>query len=198
MRYNRLRDIGLTDDQIKKNLLFATDKVGDTMKVSLDPKPGQGLVRRAPPDLSVIARSRAEVGKGSGADYLYTYLRTFYRDDTKADRLEQPRLPRRRACRTRCGSCRASGARSFVEVKDPHDPSEDGAPLRRLRAGHARHARRARSTTRRSATWSPTCSGWASRRRNSACASASACCIFLGLLIVITWRLNAAYWKDVS
>ena len=38
MRYNRMHDIGLTDDEIKKNLLFATDKVGDTMKVALDPK----------------------------------------------------------------------------------------------------------------------------------------------------------------
>ena len=38
MRYNRLRDIGLTEDQIKKNLMFATDKVGDVMKVTLDPK----------------------------------------------------------------------------------------------------------------------------------------------------------------
>ena len=38
MRYNRLHDIGLTDEQIKKNLLFATDKVGDTMKPTLDPK----------------------------------------------------------------------------------------------------------------------------------------------------------------
>jgi ubiquinol-cytochrome c reductase cytochrome c1 subunit len=38
MRYNRMRDIGLTEEQIKANLLFATDKVGDTMKASLDPK----------------------------------------------------------------------------------------------------------------------------------------------------------------
>ena len=44
MRFNRLRDIGLSDDQIKKNLLFPTDKVGDTMKVALDPR-RQGVVR---------------------------------------------------------------------------------------------------------------------------------------------------------
>ena len=34
MRYNRLRDIGLTEQQIKDNLLFTTDKVGDTMKAA--------------------------------------------------------------------------------------------------------------------------------------------------------------------
>ena len=83
MRYNRLHDIGLTDDEIKKNLLFATDKVGDTMKTTLDPKQAKDWFGAAPPDLSVIARSRAEVGKGSGADYLYTLWRTFYRDDTR-------------------------------------------------------------------------------------------------------------------
>ena len=46
MRYNRLRDIGLTEQQIKDNLLFTTDKVGETMKAAIDPTPGQGLVRR--------------------------------------------------------------------------------------------------------------------------------------------------------
>ena len=84
MRYNRMHDIGLTDEQIKGNLLFAADKVGDTMKVSLDPKQAAQWLGAAPPDLSVIARSRADMSKGSGADYLYTYLRTYYRDDTKA------------------------------------------------------------------------------------------------------------------
>ena len=83
MRYNRLHDIGLNDDQIKKNLLFATEKVGDTMKTTLDPRQAKDFFGAAPPDLSVIARSRAETGKGSGADYLYTLWRTFYRDDAK-------------------------------------------------------------------------------------------------------------------
>src|SRR6266568_2188609 len=84
MRYNRMKDLGLTDEQIKQNLLFATDKVGDTMKISFDPKQAKEWLAAAPPDLSVIARSRADTAKGSGADYLYTYLRTYYRDDTKA------------------------------------------------------------------------------------------------------------------
>ena len=76
MRYNRMKDLGLTEPDIKKNLLFANDKVGDTMKVSLDPKQAKEWLGAPPPDLSVIARSRADIGKGSGADYLYTYLRT--------------------------------------------------------------------------------------------------------------------------
>ena len=83
MRYNRLQDIGLTELQIKNNLLFATDKVGETMKASIDPKQAKDWFGANPPDLTVIARSRAGSG-GSGADYLYTYMRTFYRDETKA------------------------------------------------------------------------------------------------------------------
>ena len=83
MRFNRLTDIGLTEQQIKDNLLFTTDKVGETMKVAMDPKQAKDWFGGNPPDLTVIARSRSGSG-GTGADYLYTYLRTYYRDDSKA------------------------------------------------------------------------------------------------------------------
>jgi ubiquinol-cytochrome c reductase cytochrome c1 subunit len=84
MRFNRLRDIGLTEQQIKDNLLFTTDKVGGTMKASIDPRQAKEWFGGNPPDLTLVARSRSAVGKGTGADYLYTYLRTFYPDPTKA------------------------------------------------------------------------------------------------------------------
>jgi ubiquinol-cytochrome c reductase cytochrome c1 subunit len=83
MRFNRLMDIGLTEAQIKDNLLFTTDKVGDNMKVSMDPKQAKEWFGGVPPDLTVIARSRAG-HNGTGADYLYTYLRSYYRDESKA------------------------------------------------------------------------------------------------------------------
>jgi ubiquinol-cytochrome c reductase cytochrome c1 subunit len=83
MRYNRLQDIGLTEQQIKDNLLFTSDRVGDTMKANVDPKQAKDWFGATPPDLTLIARSRAGQG-GTGADYLYTYMRTFYKDDTKA------------------------------------------------------------------------------------------------------------------
>jgi ubiquinol-cytochrome c reductase cytochrome c1 subunit len=82
MRYNRLQDIGLTEQQIKDNLLFATDKVGDTMKSAIDPRQAKEWFGAVPPDLTLVARSRAGHG-GSGPDYLYTFLRTFYRDPAK-------------------------------------------------------------------------------------------------------------------
>jgi ubiquinol-cytochrome c reductase cytochrome c1 subunit len=79
MRYNRLQDIGLTDAQIRDNLIFTDVKVGDLMRIAMDPKDAKNWFGAAPPDLSVIARSRASAD-GSGADWLYTYLRGFYRD----------------------------------------------------------------------------------------------------------------------
>ena len=76
MRYNRLIDIGLTEKQIKDNLLFAGEKVGDTMKVAMNPKDAKQWFGVAPPDLSVEVRAR-------GADWVYAYLRGFYRDSSR-------------------------------------------------------------------------------------------------------------------
>ena len=82
MRYNRLQDIGLTEQQIRDNLVFTGVKVGELMKVAMDPTEAKEWFGTMPPDLTVIARARASHA-GSGSDWLYTYLRTFYRDDTR-------------------------------------------------------------------------------------------------------------------
>lgn len=82
MRYNRLTDLGLSEQQIKDNLLFTTDKIGEQMKISMQQSDAKVWFGAAPPDLTVIARARASEF-GSGADWLYTYLRTFYRDDAR-------------------------------------------------------------------------------------------------------------------
>lgn len=76
-RYNRMaRDIGLTDEQVIDNLMFASDKVGETMTIAMSRKDGKAWFGAPPPDLSLVARSR-------GADWLYTYMRTFYVDETR-------------------------------------------------------------------------------------------------------------------
>ena len=54
MRFNRLTDIGLSTQDIKDNLLFTTDKVGDTMKIAMDPKQAKDWFGGTPPDLTVI------------------------------------------------------------------------------------------------------------------------------------------------
>ncbi|MES2354540.1 MAG: cytochrome c1 [Pseudomonadota bacterium] len=76
MRYSRLTDLGLTEQQIKENLVLTGSKVGDTMTIAMQKGNAKEWFGAAPPDLSVIARSR-------GADWLYTYLRTFYKDDSR-------------------------------------------------------------------------------------------------------------------
>lgn len=80
MRYNRLRDIGLNDKQIAENLTFTTDRIGDTMKSNMDPVMAKKWFGVNPPDLTLVARSRSS-RNGPGHDYLYTLLRSYYRDD---------------------------------------------------------------------------------------------------------------------
>lgn len=75
MRYNRLKDIGMSTDEIKA-LLPAGGKLGSTMQGTMDAAAGKAAFGVAPPDLSVTARSR-------GADWLYTYFHSFYKDPAK-------------------------------------------------------------------------------------------------------------------
>jgi len=76
MRWNRLMELGLTEAQIKDNLMFSGDKVGELMSVAMSGKDAQKWFGAVPPDLSIIARAR-------GADWLYSYLRGFYRDPAR-------------------------------------------------------------------------------------------------------------------
>jgi ubiquinol-cytochrome c reductase cytochrome c1 subunit len=73
MRYQRLTDLGLSESQIRDNLLFTGEKVGETMTTAVDPKVAKAAFGVVPPDLALAARSRSR-------DWLYTYLRSFYRD----------------------------------------------------------------------------------------------------------------------
>lgn len=73
MRYNRLTDIGLSEDLIKDNLLFTAEKVGEPMKIAMTQKDAKAWFGAMPPDLSVEVRAR-------GADWVYGYLRGYYRD----------------------------------------------------------------------------------------------------------------------
>ena len=75
MRYNRMaEDLELDEDAVKENLMFAADKVGETMTVAINPQDAESWFGVAPPDLSVIARARGE-------DWLYSFLNGYYRDD---------------------------------------------------------------------------------------------------------------------
>lgn len=79
MRWNRLRDIGIDEAQIKSQLIFGEQKVGDTMTIAMNAHDAKVWFGKAPPDLSVIVRAR-NTAEHRGTDYLYTLLRGFYRD----------------------------------------------------------------------------------------------------------------------
>jgi ubiquinol-cytochrome c reductase cytochrome c1 subunit len=195
MRYNRLRDIGLTDEQIKNNLLFTGEKVGDLMKTVLSAKDAKEWFGAVPPDLSVIARAKASPA-GSGADWIYTYLRTYYKDDTRPTGWNNMLFPN-------VGMPHAlwelQGVRTaeFVEETDPHDPSKkihkfekfekvtDGklTPIEYdnavadLVAYLQWMGEPAQNTRKRLGVW---------------------VLLFLAGLSVLAWRLNASYWKEVK
>ena len=77
VRYNRLgEDLALTDAQLVENLMFGAGQLHDTMVSSMRPEDGAAWFGVAPPDLSLIARSR-------GVDYVYNYLRGFYADPAR-------------------------------------------------------------------------------------------------------------------
>ena len=121
MRYNRLQDLGLTEDHIRNNLLFTGDKVGDMMEVSLGKKDAKHWFGAEPPDLSVIARAKNS-SAGSGADWLYTYLRTFYKDPSRPtgwNNLVYPNVGMPHVLYELQGEARAK----MVTYTDPHNPS---------------------------------------------------------------------------
>ena len=77
MRYERMgKDLGLDEIQVSENLMFTGGKVGELMTVATSAEDAKAYFGTVPPDLSVIARAR-------GVDWLYTYMRSFYRDDSK-------------------------------------------------------------------------------------------------------------------
>lgn len=87
VRYNRMAaDIGLTEQQLIDNLMFTGERPHDTMRIGMNPDDARRWFGVVPPDLSLIARSR-------GADYLYTFLRSFYADPAKPTGVNNLVLP---------------------------------------------------------------------------------------------------------
>lgn len=92
MRWNRLRDIGISESQIKDQLIFGDQKVGDTMTIAMAPRDAKNWLGKTPPDLSVIIRARS-TEEHKGTDYVYTLLRSFYRDKSSLTGWNNPLYP---------------------------------------------------------------------------------------------------------
>lgn len=194
MRYSRLKDLGLTDDQIRANLLLAGDKVGDLMTTNLTVKDAKEWFGAAPPDLSVIARSRASEA-GSGPDWLYTYLRSYYKDDTRPtgwNNMVYPNVAMPHVLWELQGVRTAE----FEEVTDEESHAkklefkkfvtvtpgkltalEYDQNVADLVAYLTWMAEPAQNTRKRLGVW---------------------VLIWLSMLSVLAWRLNASYWKEVK
>ena len=65
------RDLELSDEQLSENLMFNADKTFETINVSMPPAAAERWFGVAPPDLSLIGRAK-------GADYIYSFLKSFY------------------------------------------------------------------------------------------------------------------------
>lgn len=77
MRYSRMaEDLGIAPDTLQSDYMITTDKPGDTMQVALSDQQAAQFFGTKVPDLSLVTRSR-------GSDWVYTYLRNFYVDESR-------------------------------------------------------------------------------------------------------------------
>jgi ubiquinol-cytochrome c reductase cytochrome c1 subunit len=192
MRYNRLQDIGITEQQIKDNLLFADVKVGDVMKAAIDPKDAKEWFGANPPDLTLVARSRSGHG-GTGADYLYTYMRTFYRDaerPTGWNNLVFPNVGMPHAL------WQLQGEREpeWETLKEHGHEEKVFKGWKQLSPGAMTPLQydQAVGDLVGYLEW------MAEPAQNHRVRVGAWVMLFLAVLTVIVWRLNAAFWKDVK
>jgi ubiquinol-cytochrome c reductase cytochrome c1 subunit len=191
MRYNRLRDIGLTEQQIKDNLVFGSAKVGDTMKSAIDPKQAKDWFGAVPPDLTLIARSRAGHG-GTGADYLYTYLRTFYRDPARPTGWNNMVFPN------------VGMPHVLWELQGVREPVFEKAEEHGKEVEVFKGWKQVSPGTMTAEQYDQAVGDlvgflqWMGEpAQNSRVRIGAWVLLFLAAFTVIVWRLNAAYWKDV-
>lgn len=192
MRYNRLRDIGLNDKQIAENLTFATDKIGDTMKAAIDPKMAKDWFGKVPPDLTLVARSRASTA-GSGPDYLYTLLRTYYRDDTKPTGWNNKAFPN------------IGMPHPLWELQGERKPVYDKVMSHGHEVEVLRGWEQVKPGTMTQAQYDQNVGDlvaylqWmAEPAANNRVRIGVWVLLFLTAFTVVAWRLNAAFWKDVK
>jgi ubiquinol-cytochrome c reductase cytochrome c1 subunit len=192
MRFNRLQDIGISEQQIKDNLLFISEKVGDTMKSPIDPKEAKEWFGAVPPDLTLIARSRAGHG-GTGADYLYTYMRTFYRDPSRPTGWNNLVFPN------------VGMPHVLYQLQGDREPVFDKMEEHGHEVEVFKGWKQVTPGTMTSQQYDQAVGDlvgylqWmAEPAQNHRVRVGTWVLLFLTLLTVIVWRLNAAFWKDVK
>ena len=195
MRYNRLRDLGLTEDQIRNNLLFTGEKVGELMTTSMAAKDAKAWFGVVPPDLSVITRAKSGPA-GSGGDYLYTYLRTFYKDDARPTGFNNLVVPNVAMPHVLWQIQGVQGAK-WVDEKDPHDPSKSVhkfAGFEQLTPGTMSKMEfdTAVADLVGYMEWMAEPAQQTRKRLGVVVL------LFLSCFAFLAWRLNASFWKEVK
>ncbi|MCB5363639.1 cytochrome c1 [Pusillimonas sp. CC-YST705] len=223
LRYNKLTELGLTEDEIRKNLMFASDKIGDLMTIAMSRGEGTKWFGAPPPDLSVIARAKSVNLGPTGVDYIYNFMRTFYRDNSKLTGWDNavfanPAMPH--ALWTEQGpityvrtsfapKATDDGKTEWVRTVTTFDPQGFKEVETEVVANHrggetVQHSfqyadRSARTTFDNNVADLANFLGWMAepnqlfRKRLGVWVI-----LFLGLFLVVAWRLNAAYWKHVK
>jgi len=195
MRYESLRRIGLSDEQIQHNLIFGQAKLGDTMRVAMTPEQAEKWFGTEPPDLTIITKALAS-HRGSGADYLYTYLRTFYRDDSRPTGWNNLTFPGVNMPNP-LWMLQGERAANFRVGPDPSDPAvklKTFVGYTQLRPG-SETPHEFDSTVADLVAYMQ----WMAepdqllRKRLGVIVL-----IFLGVFTFLTWKLKSEYWKDVT
>lgn len=192
MRFNRLQDIGLTEKEIQGNLNFLSDKVGDLMKTAIDPKQAKAFFGATPPDLTVIARSRAGAG-GTGGDYIYSLLRSYYRDHSKATGWNNTVFPNV-AMPNPLWELQGERVPVWEEVEAHGEKIHVQRGWKQVKPGTLSEAAFDEAVGDLTAylTW------MSEPVRNTRVAIGVWVLMFLGVFAIVAWRLNAAFWKDVK
>jgi ubiquinol-cytochrome c reductase cytochrome c1 subunit len=195
MRYNRLRDLGLTEDQIRENLLFTADKVGGMMTTVLKTKNAKDWFGTLPPDLSVIARARSSES-GSGADWLYTYLRAFYKDDSRPTGWNNRVFPNVGMPHV-LWELQGIQVAKFEEVDNPHEHGKkvhEFVGYEIVKPGKMNKTEYDTAVSDLVAYMSWMAEPAQTQRKQLG----GWVLMFMGLLAFLAWRLNASFWKEVK
>ena len=182
MRYNRLMDLGLSEQQIADNLIFSDTKIGETMTVAMSEEDAKVWFGVAPPDLSVIARSR-------GVDWLYTYLRRFYRDETTVTGWNNPVFPNA-AMPHVLWKLQGIQRLHTVEGGDHGQPHNELV----LETFGTMSTQDYDEMVRDLVTYLAYMAEPAQIKRVQV---GIVVLLFLGLIVIMTWLLKREYWKDV-
>lgn len=224
VRYSDLRKIGLSDEQIQDNLVFAGNTVNDMMTIAMTPADAKRWFGTMPPDLSVMARAKSVTAGPAGTDYIYSYMRSFYRDASKLTGWDNTIFP---SVAMPHVMWQQQGPRTLTRVDVHPVENEDGSVQgwQRTTTVFDEHGQASSSSEQLDGTSHSASSQFQFKALDPALAQAYDnqvadlaafmgwmaepvqtdrkrigmwVLLYLALFLAIAWRLNAVYWKDVK